>query len=92
MEDLLFNVDVTPHMIYLSLILLVLGRALKELSFIGNWAILWILLVISIVINFVFVDFPFASLFEAIISTSLAVTLHQTYKQTNEGVKMIRKT
>lgn len=91
MEDFLFNIDVTPHVIYLAFILLVIGRALKELPFISHWSIIWILLGISIIINFVLVDFSFYSLLEAFISTSLAVTLHQSYKQTNEGIRLYRK-
>lgn len=91
MEDFLFNVDVTPHMVYLALILVVVGRALKELPFIVSWSIIWLLFLISILINFVFFGVSFVTLFEAIISTSLAVTFHQTYKQTNKGIRNSRK-
>ncbi len=91
MEDFLLNVDITPNMIYLSLILFVIGKALKDVPFIENWTIIWILMFISIFVNFSFAGIKFDSLFEALISTSLAVTFHQTCKQTNKGYKMFRK-
>lgn len=91
MEELLLNINVTSHMIYLSLILLVIGKGLKELYFIPNWSIIWILMFISLIINFVFFGITFETLFEAILAVALSTVIYQAYKQTNEGVKSFKQ-
>lgn len=90
MEDLLFRIEITPQIIYLSLILLVIGSALKDVPFIRSWMIIWILIIISIIVQFVFVGINFQSLFEAIISSSVATMVYQAYKQTKKGVREMR--
>ena len=87
MEDLLFRIEITPQLIYLSLILLVIGNGLKDVPFIPKWAIIWILISISILVQFVFVGINFQSLFEAIMAASLSTMLYQLYKQTKKGVR-----
>ena len=91
MEDFLFNIDVTPQMVYLAAILLVIGKGLKETPFIKNWSIVWILMAISIIVNFVFSGITLFVLFEAVIATSLATVIYQAYKQTNEGIRNSKK-
>ncbi|MGI6329717.1 MAG: phage holin family protein [Bacilli bacterium] len=91
MEEFLFNIDLTSKMVYLAVILLVIGKGLKGMSYIDNWLIIWILLVISLIISFVFSGFSFDSLLEAFIATSIAVTSHQVYKQTNEGIRLTKR-
>jgi hypothetical protein len=90
MEDLLLNVNVTPHMVYLALILLVIGKGLKDTPIIENYLIIWILMAISIIVNFVFFGVKFETLLEAMVATSIATAIYQTYKQTNEGVRAYR--
>lgn len=90
MEDLLFKVDITSQIIYLSLILLVIGNGLKDIPFIKKWMIIWILLIISITVQFVFVDISFHSLFEAVVAAALSTTFYQLYKQGKRGVNEIR--
>lgn len=90
MEDLLFKITVTSQTIYLSLILIVIGNGLKEIPFIKKWMIIWILMTISILVEFVFFGINFQSLFEAIISTSLSTMTYQAYKQTKKGIAEIR--
>lgn len=90
MEDLLFKITITSQIIYLSLILIVIGNGLKEIPFIKKWMIIWILMTISILVEFVFFGIKFQSLFEAIISTSLSTMTYQAYKQTKKGIAEIR--
>ncbi|MDD2469411.1 MAG: phage holin family protein [Bacilli bacterium] len=90
MEDLLFRVDITSQIIYLSLILLVIGNGLKDIPFIKKWMIIWILLIISITVEFVFVNVSFNSLFEAVIAASLSTMIYQLYKQAKKGIKELR--
>ena len=91
MEELLIDINVTTQMIYLALILVVIGKGLKELYFIAKWSIIWILMAISIIINFVFFGASFETLFEAVIAVSLSTVIYQTYKQTNEGLRCYRR-
>lgn len=90
MEDLLFSIEITPQIIYLSLILLVIGNGLKDVPFIKKWMIIWILITISILVEFVFVGISFQSLFEAVISSSLSTMIYQAYKQTRKGIREVR--
>lgn len=90
MEDLLFTIEITPQIIYLSMILLVIGNALKDVPFIQKWMIIWILITISIMVEFVFIGVSFQSLFEAVISSSLSTMIYQAYKQTKKGIREVR--
>lgn len=90
MEDLLFSVNITPQLVYLSLILLVIGNALKDVPFIQKWMIVWILMTISIIVEFVFIGVSFKTLFEAIIASSLSTMIYQVYKQSKKGINEIR--
>jgi hypothetical protein len=90
MEDLLFTVEITPQIIYLTLILIVIGNGLKDVPFIEKWMIIWVLLTISILVEFTFLGINFKSLFEAVMSSSFATMAYQTYKQTKIGVRLIR--
>lgn len=92
MEDLLFMIEITPQIIYLSFILIVIGQGLKDIPFIQNWMIIWILITIAILVQFVFIGISFQSLFEAIISVSLSTILYQVYKQTKKGIKEAKGT
>lgn len=91
MEDLLFRIDITPQIIYLSLILLVIGNALKDVPFIQKWMIIWILITISLTVEFLFIGISFQSLFEAVISSSLSTMIYQAYKQTKKGIRDVRE-
>jgi hypothetical protein len=91
MEDLLFSIDITQHILYLSLILLIIGNALKELPFVRKWMIIWILIFISLCVEFTFVKFSFKSLCEALISVSLSNMIYQVYKQTRKGLRDLKR-
>lgn len=85
MEDLLFKIEITPQIIYLSLILLVIGNGLKDIPFVPKWIIIWILMAISISVQFVFVGIAFQSLFEAVMASSLSTMIYQLYKQSKRS-------
>jgi hypothetical protein len=87
MEGSLFGIEITPQIIYLSLILTVIGRALKDVPFIGKWSIIWILMAISLIVNLVFSGINFKAFFEAFIATAIATTIYQIYHQTRKGIK-----
>jgi hypothetical protein len=91
MEDLLFTVEITPQIIYLSLILLVIGNGLKDIPFIKKWMIIWVLITISILVEFTFIGISFKSLFEAVMSASLSTMIYQVYKQTKRGIRELRE-
>lgn len=90
MEDLLFKIEITPQIIYLSLILLVIGNGLKDIPFIRKWMIIWILIIISLIVEFTFMGISFQSLFEAVIASSLSNMTYQFYKQTKTGIRDFR--
>lgn len=87
MEDFFLSVNITPQTIYLAIILIVMGEGLKSLPFIKKWMIIWILMIISVLINFIFYGIKFDTLFEALIATSIATFGYDAYIQTKKGIK-----
>lgn len=81
MEDFLFNISLNEQTLYLAVILLVLGEGLKGLSFVKKQYVIWILLAISIIINFIFHGVTFYTLFESVIATSLSVFAYDLIKE-----------
>ena len=61
--------------IYLSIILLVMGEGLKNLEFIRKNMVIWLLLIISVIVNFIFYGININTFLESIIATSLATFL-----------------
>ncbi|MDD4035751.1 MAG: phage holin family protein [Bacilli bacterium] len=90
MENILNEVIINNEIIGLSIVLVVLGKALKESPGIPNYLILWILIIISLILSLIS-SFSVASIIEGFIAVSLANTYHQTYKQTKEMVNDIRR-
>ena len=56
--------------IYLSIILLVMGEGLKNLEFIRKNMVIWLLLIISVIVNFIFYGININTFLESIIATS----------------------
>ncbi|MGI6325105.1 MAG: hypothetical protein ACOXZS_04110 [Bacilli bacterium] len=81
MEDILSQVTINNNIIGLSIILVILGRALKSSPMIPNYLIIWILMGVSTILSLI-VDFSVSGLVEGFIALSLATTYYQTYKQT----------
>lgn len=77
---ILFNIEVTMQIFYLTIILLVIKEGLKNLEFINNELILLYLMIISFFINFIFYGISIKTIFESIISVSLVVLLCEIYR------------
>ena len=84
MEEILSKVELNNNIMGLSIVLVILGKALKKTKIIPNYLIIWILMGISLILGLV-VNFSIEGLIEAFIALSLATTYYQTYKQTKEG-------
>jgi hypothetical protein len=90
MEDLLSRVEVSSTMILISASLIVIGMILKNTPSIPNWIILWIVVVLGIIFNIFSSGLKVESVIEGVISAGLAITAHQTVKQTKEGILINR--
>lgn len=77
---ILFTFNVTMQIFYLSIILIIIGEALKTFEFINNKFIILYLLIISLLLNFIFHGMTLQTLFESIISVSLSVLLYNLKK------------
>ena len=76
---ILFNLEVTMQIFYLIIILLVIKEGLKNLEYIDNRFILFYLMIISFLINFIFYGISLKTIFESIISVSFTVLLQEIY-------------
>lgn len=76
----MFNIILSDKTFYLAIVLLIIGEGLKGLEFIKKNMIIWILMIISICINFIFRGIGVNALFEAIISVSLSTFLYDIIK------------
>lgn len=73
--------------IYLSIILLVMGEGLKNLEFIRKNMVIWLLLIISVIVNFIFYGININTFLESIIATSLATFLYDCIKNIRNSIK-----
>ena len=76
----MFNIILSDKTFYLAIVLLIIGEGLKGLEFIKKNMIIWILMIISICINFIFRGIGVNALFEAIILVSLSTFLYDIIK------------
>ena len=76
----LFSFNVTMELFYLTIMLLVISYGIKNLEFIDNRFILLYLLIISVLVNFIFICISICTLLESIVSVSLAVLIREIYK------------
>ncbi|MFA5602168.1 MAG: phage holin family protein [Bacilli bacterium] len=86
MDTFLEKVDISSGMLLVSAGLIVIGMVLKHTPSIPNWIILWILMLLGIVFNMFISGFSAETIVEGLISAGLAITAHQTVKQTKEGI------
>jgi len=77
---ILFNMEVTMQIFYLTIILLIIKEGLKNLEFVNNKFILLYLIIISLFINFIFYGISLKTIFESIVSVSFMVFLCEIYK------------
>lgn len=76
----LFSFNVTMELFYLTIMLLVISYGINNLEFIDNRFILLYLLLISVLVNFIFNGISICTLFESVVSVSLAVLIREIYK------------
>ena len=76
----LFSFNVTMELFYLTIMLLVISYGIKNIEFIDNRFILFYLLLISVLVNFIFNGISTCTLFESIVSVSLVVLIREIYK------------
>lgn len=81
MENILNHIIINSNVISLSILLLILGKVLKNSPFIPNYFILWLIIFIGIFLSLIS-NFSLHSVIEGLIATSLANLYHQIYKQT----------
>lgn len=69
-----------PYIIPMSLILNILGNTIKMTFKIDPKHIVWILLLISILVSFIFFNISFESLFLSFITYSFSISSYDLYK------------
>lgn len=72
--------DLMPHIICLWIVLNILGNTIKITFKVPSKYIVWILLIFSILINFIFFKISFESFFVAFISFSFSVSSYDLIK------------
>lgn len=78
----------TMQLIYLSIIMLIIGEALKKFDFINKKLIILYLFVISLLLNFIFHGISVQTLFESIIAVSLSVLYYDVIRLIRNWQKM----
>ena len=70
----------TMQIFYLSVILLIIGEALKTFEFFNKKYIILCLFIISILLNFIFHGITLQTLFESIVAVSLSTLYYDIIK------------
>jgi len=91
MEELLLGLNLSDRVIYLSIMLIVIGEGLKGLEFVKKYMVIWILLLFSVLINFVFNGITFNTLFEAFTATAFATFAYNLIKSVKKRNELKRK-
>ena len=71
---------ITMQLFYLSVIMLIIGQALKSFEFINKKYIILYLFIISILLNFIFYGISIQTLVEGTIAVSLSVLYYDIIK------------
>lgn len=83
MFDFLQNVQLHAALVPLVPALLIVGRLLKQTPKFPDWAIVWALLVLGVLAGGFVLGFNFEGLVNGVIAAGLAISTHQTIKQTS---------
>lgn len=70
----------TIQTFYLSVILLIIGQALKSFEFINNKLIILYLFIIALLLNAIFHSISLQTLFEGVVAVSLSVLYYDVIK------------
>ena len=81
--------NMLPRIIFGSIALNIIGNTIKMTFKIKSKYIIWILMIISILINYLYFGFYFESLFIGLVTYSFSVTSYDLVKYSS---KLIRKT
>lgn len=68
-----------------------MGEGLKNLEFIRKNMVIWLLLIISVIVNFIFYGININTFLESIIATSLATFLYDCIKNIRNSIKNIKE-
>lgn len=72
--------DLLPHIFCVWIVLNILGNTIKMTFHIPSKYIVWILLIVSIIINFAFFGISFESFFVAFVTFSFSVSSYDLVK------------
>ena len=72
--------DIVPYIIMIGIILNITGNLVKMTFKVPSKYIVWILLILSLLINFIFFDFSFESFFVGFVSFSFSVSSYDLVK------------
>ena len=72
--------DIVPYIIMIGIILNITGNLIKMTFKVPSKYIVWILLILSLLINFIFYGFNFESLFVGFVSFSFSVSSYDLAK------------
>ncbi|BCB03851.1 phage holin family protein [Bacillus sp. KH172YL63] len=81
-ENLLNGISIDPQVTVLVPILWVLGYAFKRTPHVPDWLIIWVLLGVSVVVSGWTLGFDLNGISNGFIATGIAITTHQSVKQT----------
>ena len=79
--------DLMPHIIAVGFMLNIIGNTIKMTFKINSKYIIWILLVTSMVINFIFFNISFESFFISLLSFSFSVSSYDLIKSSRKMIK-----
>lgn len=80
MENIKEIYDIVPYIIMIGIILNITGNLVKMTFKVPSKYIVWILLMLSLLINFIFFDFSFESFFVGFVSFSFSVSSYDLVK------------
>lgn len=84
MDEIKNIYNLLPHIFCLWIVLNILGNTIKMTFHVASKYIVWILLFVSILINFVFFGINFESFFLSFISFSFSVSSYDLFKYFNK--------
>jgi hypothetical protein len=82
--EFLSNITLHPALVLVVPALIILGYALKQTPRFPDWLIIWTLLIAGIVAGIVAIGNTIDGIANGIITTGVAITSHQAWKQTIE--------
>lgn len=76
---------IAEPMLVVILALWVLGMFLKRTPYIPDWAIIWVLLVVGVILGFITLGITAEGFVQGVLVAGVAVLGHNLIKQTREG-------